>query len=100
MSLSDDAKRRLVVALASADAGEEVALAIESPSGSPAADVPAIGATTNLPAAACAGTTAPSATNVNAAIDTVSAVVESRLDTAESKINAILSSLKTAGLMA
>jgi hypothetical protein len=100
MSLSSDAKRRLEVALASKSAGDEVAAAVDSQGSGPAAVVAALGTTADIPGAACAGAATPTATQVNAAIDTVAAVAESRLDAIEIKIDAILGALKTANLMA
>ncbi len=100
MTLSVENVKRLKTDVTSDAAGAELAAAINSQGSGPAALVAALGASTNLPAAACAGAASPSATNVNAAIDTVAAVAETRLDNLETKINAILSALKTAGLMA
>jgi hypothetical protein len=100
MTLSVDAKRRLTVAVANETAGAELAAAIDAQGSGPAAVVSAFGATTNLPAAACAGGASPSATNVNAAIDTVAAAAEARIDALESKVNDLLASLKAAALMA
>lgn len=100
MSLSTNAKRRLEVALGNKTLGDEVAAAIDSSGSGPATAVAAIGTTTNIPAAACAGGATPSATNVNAAIDTVATAVEGRLDTLEIKVDAIIAALKGANLMA
>jgi hypothetical protein len=100
MSLSVEAKRRLKVALASSTVGAEVADAVDAQGSGPAAVVTALGASTDLPAAACAGGAAPTAAQVNAAIDTVAAVAETRLDALESKVNSILAALKSADLMA
>lgn len=63
---------------------------------SPAAVVAAIEPTTNIPDVATGGTPDCSAAAINTALDTV----ETRLDTVEGKINAILTALKNAGLMA
>jgi hypothetical protein len=100
MSISEKTKRRLEKALTSKSSATEVVSAISAQGSSPAAVVAAIAASTNIPAAACEGEATPSATQVNAAIDTVSAVVESRLDTVEGKLNAILAALKASGQMA
>lgn len=130
MSLSTEAKRRLIVALTNKAAGEEVAAAVDSQGSGPAAVVTAFGSTTNLTAlvvtattiaaAATAGGSAPTATQVNAAIDTATAAiktaldlkadnadaetlrtqVEGRLDALEAKIDLILANLKSASLMA
>lgn len=100
MALSTELKRRLAVALTSTAASDAIAAAIDSNGSGPAAVVAAIGTTTNIPAASCAGVAEPSATQVNAAIDTTNAVVETRLDGVEAKINAVIASLKAAGMMA
>lgn len=100
MTLSADAKRRLVVAVASEPYGNELAAAIDAGGTGPAALVADFGGTANLPGAACAGAASPSAANVNAAIDTVTTANELRLDAIETKINAILAALKGADLMA
>lgn len=130
MSLSQDTKNRLAVALTSHDAANEVIDALSTSLGSPAGAVAAIGTTTNLAAAvvapvtmtpaACAGGASPSATNVNTAIDSATAQikgfldakadnvdletlrtqVEARLDTIEAKVDAIITALKGASLMA
>jgi hypothetical protein len=100
MTLSTDAVKRLKTAVTSNAVGAELAAAIDASGSGPAALVAALAASTNLPAAACAGAATPSATNVNAAIDTVSAVAETRLDNLEIKVNAILAALKAANLMA
>lgn len=63
------------------------------------AAVVAYSAGSNLPGASCAGAGSPSATNVNSAIDTVSAAAETRLDAIDTAIAAIITSLKNAGLM-
>lgn len=100
MSLSASTKRRLVTAVTSQAAADELAAAIDAQGSGPAAVVAAFGTTTNLPAANCAGGSAPTATQVNAAIDAVATVAETRLDNLEAKVNAILTALKNAGLMA
>lgn len=61
---------------------------------SQAAVVAAIPASTNIPAVA--GGATPTAGQV----DTALAVAESRLDTAEAKVNELIAALKTAGIMA
>lgn len=89
MALSDKAKRRLEVALARRDVAVEIAAAIDSGANAQAANVAAMGSTTNL--------TGVDGTGSNAA---PLAGTESRLDAIEAKIDAILSSLKAAGVMA
>lgn len=100
MTLSANAVKRLQTAVASASVGSEIAAAVDAQGSGPAALVADLAASTNIPAAACAGAATPSATNVNAAIDTVAAVAETRLDNLEIKVNAILAALKAANLMA
>lgn len=89
MALSAKAKRRIEVALARRAEALEVIAAIESGANPKAATVAAFGATAPV------GTT--DGTGGDAA---VAADVELRLDAIESKINAILTALKNAGLMA
>ena len=100
MTLSTRTKRQLAVGIANQAAATELIAAIDAQGSGPAAVVTAFVSTTDLPVSACAGTTTPSATNVNAAIDTVTAATEARLDAIESKINSILTALKNASLMA
>lgn len=100
MSLSESTKHRLNVAVTSTAAGAELAAAIDATGSGPAAVVTAIGASTNIPAAACAGAATPTATQVNAAVDTCNAVIETRLDAIESKVNSLIAALKGAGIMA
>lgn len=130
MSLSQKTKDRLEKALTSKTAAAEVVAAIDSQGSGPAAVVAAFGTTTNLTAlaptavtmtaAACAGGATPAATDVNAAINSATAEiktmldakadnadaetlrteVEARLDAIETKVNAMLTALKAAGLMA
>ena len=91
MSLSEKTKEILVVAMANKKAAEEVAAAIDSGSNPQAASVSAIGTTAALvgtDGSAGAGDAAPLAET------------ESRLDTVESKIDAVIAALKAAGLMA
>ncbi|MFZ4538508.1 hypothetical protein [Propionivibrio sp.] len=100
MTVSAKAKSRLAVAVTSKVIAEELVAAIDSQGSGPAAVVSAIGTTVAVPAAACAGASAPTAAQVNTAIDTVTVGTEARLDAIESKVNDILVSLKAAALMA
>lgn len=88
MALSAKAKRRLEVAMARRAEALEVIAAIEAGANPQAAVVAAI-TSTNL--------TGVDGTGSNAA---PLAGTETRLDAIESKINAILTALKNAGLMA
>lgn len=83
MSLSTIIRRRLAVALASKAAADTIADAIDA-SGKQAANVAAIGTTTNVRVDSLA----------NLGADT-----EARLDVIEGKIDAILVALKGAGFM-
>jgi hypothetical protein len=130
MTISVKAKARLAVAVTSKAIADELVAAIDAQGSGPAAVVTAFGTTTNLTplvvsattfaGAATAGASAPTATQVNTAIDAATALVktaldlkadnadsetlrtqvEARLDALESKVNDILLSLKAAALMA
>lgn len=130
MTVSAEAKRRLETAVTSKKVADELVAAIDAPGSGPAAVVVAFGATTNLTAlapaavtmtaAATAGGAAPTAAQVDAAInaataeikgmldaktdnvdaETLRTEVEARLDALEAKVNAILVSLKAASYMA
>jgi hypothetical protein len=79
----------LTVAMANAKAAKELADAVDSGANAQAASVPLFGATANL--------VGVDGTGSNAA---PLAGTETRLDNIEAKINAILTALKNAGLMA
>lgn len=89
MALSAEAKRVLEIAMGSRPLASEVAAAIDSGSNPQAASVAALGATTDL--------TGVDGTGDNAAD---LATTEARLDAIEAKIDALISALKAAGLMA
>lgn len=89
MALSAKAKKRLEVAMARRAEANEVIAAIEAGANAKAASVAAIGATSNL--------VGVDGTGSNAA---PLAGTEARLDAIEAKVDAILSALKAAGLMA
>lgn len=89
MALSDKAKKRFIVAMARRVEAQEILTAIEAGANSSAANVAAMGATTNL--------VGVDGTGSNAA---PLAGTESRLDAIEAKVDAILTSLKNAGVMA
>ena len=86
--LSQDAKNRLTIALTSEEAGNEVSDAIDSGSNPQAATVAAISGVNLVGVDGTGSNAAPLAGT------------ETRLDAIESKINAILTALKNAGLMA
>lgn len=89
MALSNKAKKRLEVAIARRTEANEIIAAIESGANPKAANVAAIGTTTNL--------VGVDGTGSNAA---PLAGTEARLDAIEAKVDAILAALKAAGLMA
>lgn len=89
MALSVKAKKRLEVALARRAEANEIIAAIEAGANAQAANVAAIGATSNL--------VGVDGTGSNAA---PLAGTESRLDAVEAKIDAVIASLKAAGVMA
>lgn len=106
MSLSQDAKQRLIIALASQSAGDEVAQAIDGVHiVNPAGNVPVLGATSNLPASNASLSTGDTYTDaavksaIDGAVDALRTPLESRLDAAEGKIDAIIAALVAAGLM-
>jgi hypothetical protein len=99
MALDKEVKHRLAVALASLEAAEAVASAISQGATGPADTVTALGAQSAFAAAATAGGATPTATNVNTAIDALAGLVHTRLGLIESKVNAILASMKAADLM-
>ncbi len=101
MALSAAARRRLEVAMAKRAEAKEICDAIDLGGNSQAAVVAAIVAS-NLPAVA--GTYAlpaePTGAEVDATVQASISAIETRLDALDSKVNAILAALKTAGLMA
>jgi hypothetical protein len=99
MSLSTKAKLWLKSAIANASVAQEVSAAIDAFGSGPAANVAAIGAVTTIPNAACAGGSTPTATQVNTAINTVTAVAETRLENLETKLNAVVAALIASGQM-
>jgi uncharacterized protein YqgV (UPF0045/DUF77 family) len=103
MSLSVDAKKRLVIATTSDQVGAEIAAAIDALHAvTAAATVAAMGTTTNLPASNLVAVDAanPTKAEVDTGIDTLKTAAEARLDAIEAKIDAILASIKAASLMA
>lgn len=99
MALDKATKHRLAVALASLEAAEAVATAIDQGATGPADTVAALAAQSAFTAAATAGGATPTATNVNAAIDALAGSIHTRLGLVEAKVNAILASMKAASLM-
>jgi hypothetical protein len=124
MTLSANARTSLDIATGSTKVGKEIADAINSGGNPVAATVAAFGATANLTALVPTATslsdlstsntytdadvnavfaeveTALDAKADNADVETMRTESEARLDAIESKVNAILTALKNAGLMA
>lgn len=100
MSLSSRTKTILTVALADKRASTELAAKIDTGfNATPASHIGALGATSNLPAAALSTGDVYTDAAVNAAINSVKSAAESRLDAIEAKVDAILAALVAAGLM-
>lgn len=101
MALSSAARRRLEVAMARRAEAKEIADAIDAGGNAQAAVVAAI---TPSDLATITGTygnpAEPTGAEVDASVNALGASAETRLDALDSKVNAILTSLKNAGLMA
>jgi hypothetical protein len=95
MSLSVKAKEYLTVALANSAVAKEIAAAIDSSGSGPAATISAITPSNMTAIAATYADLAAARTSVAA----LASDAEARLDALDSKVNAILVSLKAAGLM-
>jgi hypothetical protein len=104
--LSQETINRLGIALTSDAAALELIALIEAGGNPVAALVANFGATTNLPASNAALSTSDTYTDaavkaaIDGAVDAKGAAAETRLDNIETKLNAILTALKNAGLMA
>ena len=96
MALSSRTKKIVEISLADRKAAAELSAAVDANGSGPAAHVIAIPASTNIPVAVASLTPDALVADVNTAI----AVVESRLDTLETKVNAIIAALIAAGMMA
>lgn len=105
MALDAHTKDRLLSVFRTPEDRDLVVAAIDSNGSGPAATVAAIPASTNIPASAAVLSTsntytdAAVITSINAAVNGVTAVAETRLDTLESKVNAVIAALKAAGMM-
>jgi hypothetical protein len=98
MSLSTSAVKALNVATGSKQdgVGDEIAAAIDSNGSGPAANVSAMGSTTNLSAiAASYADLAAARTSVN----TLKGETEARLDAIEAKVDEVIAALIAAGMM-
>lgn len=89
MALSDKTKRVLEVAMANRTAAEELASAVDAGGNAQAASVALLGATADLVGVDGTGS------NAAPLVET-----ESRLDAVEAKIDAVITALKNANLMA
>jgi hypothetical protein len=89
MALSAKAKEVLIVAMANKSVGQELAAAIEASANPVAGTIAAIGVTSNLVGVDGAGSNAAPL-----------AGTEARLDVIEAKVDALIASLKAAGMMA
>ena len=97
MALSEKTKEILIVAMANKKAGEELAAAVDAGSNAQAESVAVLGTTTNLSAiSASYADLAAARTSVN----TLKGEVEARLDAIEAKVDAVITALKNAGIMA
>lgn len=101
MALSTSARKRLEAAITRRAEAKEIADAIDAGGNAQAATVAAI---TPSDVAAVTGTYAipaePTGAEVDATVEALRSGVETRLDALDSKVNAILTALKAAGLMA
>ncbi len=101
MALSQAARRRLEVAMAKRAEAKEICDAIDAGGNAQAAAVAAI-TPSNIPTVigTYVDSAEPTGAEVDATVNDLRESVETRLDALDSKVNAILSSLKAAGLMA
>ena len=89
MALSTEAKRVLKIALAEGASWSEIAAAIDASTAAVAANVAALGVTTDLVGVDGAGSNAAPLVGT-----------EARLDDLDAKVDAVIAALITAGLMA
>lgn len=101
MALTAEQTRVLKIALADEEIGAAIAAAIDASGSGPAANVPALGATTDIAASAAtyAIPAEPTGAEVDTAIDDTIVFVEARLDAIEAKVDAVIASLIAANLM-
>jgi len=105
MALSSNARKALEIALANSESApnstsKEVADAIDTGGNPQGAAVADIGATSNISAAALSTSDTYTDAAVNAELDSLMGEVESRMDAAEAKIDALLGSLRSAEIIA
>jgi hypothetical protein len=100
MALSVKTRKQLEVSMAHRARAKELADAVDAMHAiAPAADVAAIGTTSDLPTAALSTSDTYTDAAVNTAINALKTAAEARLDTIEAKIDAILAALKAASIM-
>lgn len=97
--LSEELKARLRVAITDQDMAEELITAIENGVAAQADNVPVLGVTSDLPAAALSTSDTYTDSAVNTAINALKTAVESRLDAVEGKIDAVIGALVASGQM-
>jgi hypothetical protein len=107
MALSKNLKDRLEIALTDAAARKEIEKLLNSAANPQGAAVANLAASTDLPAAAAIAPSyadlAAARTSVNALrsdVEAISSGAETRLDAIEAKVNALLVSLRNAGIIA
>ncbi len=103
--LSNELKERIRVAITDKETADELISAIELGVAPQADNVPVLGSTTNLPASNVTLSTTDTYTDaavkaaIDAAVDALRTAVESRLDAAEGKIDAVIGSLVDSEIM-
>lgn len=100
MALSTEQRRLLGIALGDDVAAAAIADVIDAGGNPVAAAIAAIGATSNISAAALSTSDTYTDAAVNAELDSLMGEVEGRLDVIEAKIDAVIAGLKAAGIMA
>lgn len=102
MALSSEQRRILRIALADNDIADAIADQVDSGGNPVAANVAALGATSDL--TAISGTYSipaePTGAEVDATVQALADEVEARLDAAEAKIDAVIAALVASGQMA
>lgn len=99
MAIDSHTKQRLLSVFRTPEDRDVVVAAIEAGANPVAATVAAIPASTNLPTAATAGGSTPTAANVDTSVNALATATEARMDAVEAKINQVIAALQAAGLM-
>lgn len=106
MALSSKTRSILSIAMANKSSAKELADAVDAGGNSQAASVAAFGVISALPSSNASLSTANTYTDaavkaaIDGAVNSIGSPAQTRLANLESKANAILASLKAAGLMA